>query len=172
MTWLRRLRDDAGSSTPAITDPSPRAANADDPQDSPQALRWNVWQLDRVINAAAGQLPGEVVVAARRVTDVLREVVDTSADRALDVYAVVSIRAIVEDYLPTTLRRYLALDPDIRAVARPSGRNPRESLMEQVLSLLQAALSILSSTREQDADALLTQGSFLRTKFSGSDLDL
>jgi hypothetical protein len=38
--------------------------------------------------------------------------------------------------------------------------------------LLDAASVLLTATHAQDADALMTQGSFLRTKFSGSDLDL
>ena len=38
--------------------------------------------------------------------------------------------------------------------------------------LIASAMDLLDATRAQDADALLTQGSFLRTKFSGSDLDL
>lgn len=165
MTWLRRLRDDDATEAP------PRIEESEQ-DDTPQALRWSLWQLDRYINAAAGQLPLEVVVASRRVTDVLREVVDTSAVRALDIYAVVSIQGIVGDYLPTTLGRYLALDPGTRTVARPSRGTPAQSLLEQVTELLDAALKVLSEAREQDADALLSQGNFLRTKFAGSDLDL
>ncbi len=55
---------------------------------------------------------------------------------------------------------------------RPSGRTPVQSLAEQLEALLDAAADLLSATQAQDADALLSQGSFLRTKFSGSDLDL
>jgi hypothetical protein len=33
-------------------------------------------------------------------------------------------------------------------------------------------MDLLDAARAHDADALLSQGSFLRTKFSGSDLDL
>lgn len=176
MTWLRRLReDDHTRATPEVattTDTDTTTTTDDDVANSPQTLRWNLWQLDRFINSTAGQLPTAAVVAARRITDVLREVVDTSSVRALDIYAIVSIQGIVGDYLPTTLRTYLTLDPQVRAVARPSGRTPIESLAEQLEALLGASTSILFGSRDQDADALLTQGTFLRTKFSGSDLDL
>lgn len=173
MTWLRRLReDDHTPPTPAVTSTLTTTTTDDDVANSPQALRWNLWQLDRFINSAAGQLPTAAVVTARQITDVLREVVETSSVRALDIYAVVSIQGIAGDYLPTTLRTYLALDPQVRTVARPSGRRPIESLAEQLDALLGASTSILSGARDQDADALLTQGTFLRTKFSGSDLDL
>jgi hypothetical protein len=167
--------DDSGSHRPP-DDPFPAGAPGghadDDVADRPETLRWNLWQLDRFVNAAAGDLPASAVVTARRITDVLRDVVDTSSLRPLDIYAVVSIQGIVGDYLPTTLRTYLALDPNVRTVPRPSGRTPAQSLTEQLEALLTASASILSSARDQDADALFTQGNFLRTKFAGSDLDL
>lgn len=176
MTWLRRLREDDHTPAPEVSPTDSDVADSDvansDVADSPETLRWNLWQLDRFTNAAAGQLPLPAVVTARHITDVLRDVVDTSSVRALDIYAVVSIQGIVGDYLPTTLRTYLALDPQARAVVRPSGRTPMQSLDEQLAALLDASTSILSGARDQDADALQTQGSFLRTKFSGSDLDL
>ena len=36
------------------------------------------------------------------------EVVDTSEIRPLDIYAVISVRGVLTDYLPTTLRTFLA----------------------------------------------------------------
>jgi hypothetical protein len=141
-------------------------------EDSPVALRHTLWQLTRFVNLNAGRLPVESVVAALRVTDTLREVIETIDERPLDIHAVVSIEGILNDYLPTTLRTYLNLDPSVVDVVRPSGRTPRASLLEQLDSLWLAAADLLQATRAQDADALLTQGSFLRTKFSGSDLDL
>jgi hypothetical protein len=128
--------------------------------------------LNRYINSNAGKLPVDSVVTARQVTDTLREVIDTSEVRPLDIYAVVSIKGILNDYLPTTLQRYLALDPNTLEVARPSGRTPVQSLQEQIDSLWDAAAIVLEAAKAQDADALMTQGTFLRTKFSGSDLDL
>jgi hypothetical protein len=164
MTWFRQhhnqLRDDFGTEPGA------------DPEDSPDALLRHLREVNGFVNGSAGRLPGEAVVLARRVTDVLREVIGTSADRELDVRAVGAIRGILTDYLPTTLRSYLALDPQVTDLRRPSGRTPRESLAEQLGSLRTAADDLLAATRAQDADALLTQGSFLRTKFTGSDLDL
>jgi hypothetical protein len=82
------------------------------------------------------------------------------------------VRAAATDYLPTTVRAYLAVDEALVDVPRPSGRTPRESLMGQLEALEGAALGVLEAVRQQDVDALMTQGNFLRTKFSGSDLDL
>jgi predicted amidohydrolase len=111
-------------------------------------------------------------VTARRITDLLSEVVDTSDVRPLDVYAVISVRAAVTDYLPTTLRSFLAVDEDLVDVPRATGRTPAESLLDQLDSLETSALAVLEAAQQQDVDALMTQGNFLRTKFSRSDLDL
>lgn len=162
MAWFRR----------GETAPPPPAAPAADAGDSPEALRGAITAVNQLINAAAGRLPLPAVVAARRITDVLAEVVDTSDVRPLDVYATISVRGAVTDYLPTTLRTYLAVDRDLANVQRPSGFTPTESLLEQLDALESSAVAVLEAAQAQDVDALMTQGSFLRTKFSGSDLDL
>jgi hypothetical protein len=162
VTWFRRAQSRAQAPL----------APQDDPKDKPEALLAAVFELVKQVNANAGKLPTEGVVIARRVLDVVREVIDTSAERELDIHAVVSIRGILDDYLPTTLRAYLAIDPDVVDVVRPSGRTPAQSFVEQLDVLWSSATDLLDATRAHDADALLSQGSFLRTKFSGSDLDL
>ena len=163
MTWFRRLRDDAPSAPP------PPASDSDD---SPDALRLRLWELVQFINRSAGKLPVEAVVAARETTDTIREVIETSNDGELDVYAIVSINGIVRDYLPTTLRSYLALDPELTERVGPSGRTPRAALREQLEALAAGAADLLEAAHAHDVDALFTQGSFLRTKFTRSDLDL
>ena len=165
MTWFRRARDRAQEGIDELT-------QQDDPGDRPEALLGELFERVREVNAAAGQLPPEAVVIARRVLDAVREVIETAAERDLDIRAVVAVRGILEDYLPTTVRSYLAVDPDVVDVRRPSGRTPAESVIEQFDMLWSSAMDLLDATRAHDADALLSQGSFLRTKFAGSDLDL
>jgi len=160
MTWFRRNREDAAPPQP------------EQDRDAPDKLRLRLWELVQFINRNAGQLPVEAVVLARQVTDRIREVIETSADKALDVYAVVQINGIVDDYLPTTLRAYLNLDPSVTGQAGPSGRTPRAALREQLESLDAAAGELFAAARSHDVDALFTQGNFLRTKFTRSDLDL
>lgn len=163
MTWFRR-----GNEPPPASQPLPQ----DPPADTVAVLLQGVYQLVNVINQNAGRLPVEAVVAARRVTDLVRELIETAGERELDVYAEVAITGIVTDYLPTTLHAYLALDPGLAEVARPSGRTPRDSLIAQLDSLGESAADLLDATRARDADAVLTQGAFLRTKFTRSELDL
>ena len=159
MTWFRRNQE-------------PPAPPPTDPTETPEGLLKLVFERTSEINEQAGHLPVAAVVVGRRVLDAVREVVETSAERELDVQAVVSLRSILTDYLPTTVRAYVALDPAIVDVARPSGRTPAESVVEQLETLWESVADLLEATRAQDVDALTTQGSFLRTKFSRSDLDL
>jgi len=162
VTWFRRASERAQQ----------QLTPEEDPKDKPEALLASMFERVREINANAGRLPVEGVVIARRVLDAVREVIETSSERDLDVRAVVSIRGILEDYLPTTLHAYLAIDPSVVDTPRPSGRTPAQSFIEQLDVLWSSATDLLEATRAHDADALLSQGSFLRTKFSGSDLDL
>ena len=140
--------------------------------DSPEVLRRALEELIAFINRNAGRLPGVAVVSARRVTDTLRETIDTSKVRPLDVYAVMAVKGTLNDYLPQTLRIYLAVDTTLLEAPRESGLTPSQSLLEQLHALQTSTSATLVAVRDQDADALMTQGCFLRTKFSGSDLDL
>lgn len=163
MDWLRRK---LGADPPRPPAPAPADT------DSPQRLRERIAEMVAMINRNAGELPGAAVVRARMLTDTLLEIVDTTAIRPLDVYAVISVRNSLYDYLPTTLARYLAVPVDAREVSRRSGGTPSGSLLAQLEALQQSASSVLVAAQNQDVDALMTQGAFLATKFSGSDLDL
>jgi hypothetical protein len=157
-SWFRRQQE-------SLAPPGP------DPHDTPEALLGVMFDRVHDVNQNAGKLPIEAVIVARRVLDAVREVVETSGERELDIHAVVAVRGILEDYLPTSLRAYLALDPATAAANGP-GPTPTKSLIEQLETLWESATDLLAATRSQDANALLSQGSFLRTKFSRSDLDL
>jgi predicted oxidoreductase len=159
-SWFRRNREDTPPPPPPEDD------------DSPDRLRRRLWELVQFINRNAGQLPVEAVVLARQVTDVVREVIETSTDKTLDVYAIVQVNGIVDDYLPTTLKTYLNVDPAVTDQPGPSGRTPRAALREQLEGLRTAANELLQAARAHDVDLLFTQGNFLKTKFTRSDLDL
>ena len=130
-------------------------------------------ELNTFINANAGRLPAAAVVtpagsrtrSARSSTP--REV------RPLDIYAVLLGQG--HRRATTCRRRCAATWPWTATCAtrrRASGRTPTQSLLEQLDALQESASATLVAARNQDADALMTQGNFLRTKFSGSDLDL
>ena len=164
MSWLRRLQGEA--------EPAPAPGPDPEQDDSPEVLSALLTDQVRFVNRNSGQLPAAAVVGARRLTDTLGEIIDTSTVRPLDVYATITVRSALTDYLPTTVGRYLAVPEELRDRPRGGGSTPSQSLLEQLADLQGSASSVLVAAREQDADALMTQGAFLRTKFSGSDLDL
>jgi hypothetical protein len=166
MNWLFGRQDEPRTPSDPIVQPA-----APEP-DSPAALAALLFQANRFVNANAGQLPGEAVVAARRVTDVADTVLFTTRDRDLDIQARVSLNGMLRDYLPTTLRAYLALDPSVRNQPRPNGITPVAALNEQLDFLLSSASEVLAAVQNDDANALVAQGNFLRTKFGRSELDL
>ena len=130
MNWLfgrsdERDRPPTAQSTPVTEVP-----------DSPAALAAELFRVNRFINASAGQLPGEGVVASRRITDTVATVLHTTRDRDLDIHARVSLNGILRDYLPTTLRTFLALDPATRNTPRAGGKTPTAALEEQLDFLL------------------------------------
>lgn len=172
--WLRRARDSV--TPPASTGPP---AAGDEPRDSAAGLHDTLEGLVRLVNENAGTLPNRAVVNARHLTDVLGEIVASAAARPLDTYAVITLRSTMEDYLPTTLRRYLALDPAQRDRHPGSGRagqhsadSPTEALLQQIDVLHTSVVATLDAVRRQDEQELMIQGSFLQTRFSSSDLDL
>lgn len=164
MMWPFRRR---GEAAPPATAPPPQPDT-----DDPEALRQALAQLNRFINRNAGRMPGVAVVHAQRVTDTLRAIIDTSEVRPLEIHALLTLKGIVSDYLPTTLRSFLAVDERVLDTQQISGRTPTQWLLEQLDILRVSAEQVLDAVQGRDADALVTQGNFLRTKFSGSDLDL
>ena len=159
MRWLRWWGDDDDAPPPA--EPTTEQVN------DPEQIRARIVDAEHFVNQHASRLPAAAVVKARWLTDTLREILDTSATRPLDIHAVLLVRNTVEDFLPTTLRSYLTLEASMRD--RPA---PVPELLEQLDLLQEAASNILVAVRGQDRDALATQGNFLRTKFTQSDLDL
>ncbi|WP_328339734.1 hypothetical protein [Micromonospora sp. NBC_00421] len=126
----------------------------------------------RLVNRSAGRLPGDVVVTARRITDILGEVIARGESRPIDTFAAISVQGMIDDYLPTSMRGFLALDPSQLDVPQATGVTAVESLREQLDVLLDSAREVRAAVWRDDANALTAQGEFLRAKFSRSDLDL
>lgn len=143
MPWFQRDRD--------------TEVAASEPDDS---LVADLAALRRYLNRHAERLPAVSVVTAHQIGDVLRAVIDTAGDRSLDAHTAVRLRGFLTDYVPTTVRTFLAADDQVAA------------LQEQLERLLEEATTLLGNARSYDSDAVLTQGRFLATKFSRSDLDL
>ena len=165
--WLRRAVQ--GDEPPSAPSPAPDGLDDDD---RPAALAAKIDAQVAMLNRSAGQLPGAAMVRARQLTDTLAAIVATGESRPLDIYAIITVRSTLHDYLPTTIQRYLAVPDNQRHIPGTSGISPTASLHDQLEALLSTALHVLEAAQNEDVDALMTQGAFLTTKFSGSDLDL
>ena len=166
--WLRRIRPENEN---RITGDDSSATQSD-ADDSPEALSAKVEEQVRSLNRNAGQLPASVMVESRQLTDTLSAIIRTSQTRPLDIYAVIMLRNILDDYLPTAVTRYVAVPRAQRDAVGVSGSSPATSLRDQIHDLLLTTLKVREAAENADADAVMTHGAFLRTKFSGSDLDL
>ncbi len=164
MSWFRR----AAATPPEPVDP----LDGVDREDTPEALRDELEQMVTVVNRMSGDLPTVAVVQAESLLDTLRQVIELSTVRPMDIHAVITVRKTLTDYLPTTLNAYERLPMAVRTEPRPSGQTPAQSLSVQLDALATAACSTLTAAENEDVDALMIQGAFLTTKFSRSDLDL
>ncbi|HEX5401923.1 MAG TPA: hypothetical protein VFX16_06435 [Pseudonocardiaceae bacterium] len=146
-------RDGDAATSAALPEPTPA--------DEARMLRDLLAQCYDQINSNAGRIPADAVLTALHICDLLRETVHVDPDHTLDVRTVVSLERMLADYLPTTLRTYLAVGP-----------TGSDALREQLDALVDGASDIRADARQRDSDAMVAQTAFLRTKFSGSDLDL
>jgi hypothetical protein len=149
VAWLRREPE------PIPADPAP--------EQTPDELRAELAALIRYINVHSGSMPAVAVVTAREITDALGKLIGT-ADRRPDIYTSITIAGILTDHLPTTVKTFLT-------VSNP-GPDAVGALREQLESLLDMTISLQEAEHAQATNALTSQGNFLRTKFSNSDLDL
>jgi hypothetical protein len=156
--WLSRLFDPDSS--------RPAAAVADSLQesDSPAAMSRQLRVLVGEINRSAGNLPAEGVVLARQITDLADEVLRQAEVHPMNIHARVSLNAVIRDYLPTTLRAFVA------ASRSDTSDAPGRQLTEQLVVLRDSVRDTVAAQRDDDVRALEAQGIFLSTKFAGSDL--
>lgn len=167
LDWLRR--------EPRAPAPSPGSPAAAAPDDVP-ALRASLRGTVALVNRSADRLPDGAVPRVRAVEDQLRELLDheeSTAWSSLSGQAQYALSATVQDYLPTTVGAFLALPDGFASTHRnTAGRTPGEELLEQLRLLDDAVRDLVTAVYTGDAERLTTQGRFLDTKFSRSDLDL
>lgn len=122
--------------------------------------------LDQAYQSTHGRMPAEaqsrVAHIRQEILDVLphvRELPPGSQDRYV-------LQRTAVDYLPTTIRAYLALPPDstVGPLGQP-GRSPLEALDEQLTILDGQMVEIAAAIRQRDSDRLLANGLFLEEKF-------
>jgi hypothetical protein len=129
--------------------------------------------LDEAVQMTSGRLPSDVQV---RVTEIRREIIELLPRTAAfplgseDLYV---IERTATDYLPATLRAYLALPEASATTLLPEiGKTPLQLLREQVQLLDDRLDEITEAVRTQDADQLVANGRFLEERFGQKAGDL
>ncbi|NAZ87557.1 hypothetical protein GTR00_15845 [Kineococcus sp. T90] len=170
--WLRIKAAFTGEHE-ALEQAPPVPAAPPAPADPVQALQVRLRETVQRANRAGGRLPDGAVPAVRDVEDVLKPLLAHVARRGAQVEEMHNLEAIVDEYLPGALERYLDLPEDYALHHRgPSGTTPAEELVSQLHLLLEGARELQQAVYDHDARLLSEQGRFLDAKFRRSDLDL
>ena len=80
------------------------------------------------------------------------------------------VKQTVTDYLPEMLTTYLELPPAFAKMHKMrNGKTSQEVLIEQLSILNEQIEKIIISVNSKDADALIAQGEFLKSKFANDE---
>jgi hypothetical protein len=130
-----------------------------------EALRWEA-------RGAGHRLPVAALPQFGRIEDVMQPLLEHLVDNPPSVDEEIAINALLTDYLPSSLRAYLGLNPQFAAQVDANGRTPGDDFMDQLALLAGAAEDVGRAVYTHDGTELQVQGRFLETKFSKSDLSL
>lgn len=148
--------------------PAPRTSMEEATQ-----LERTLTDVVRRVNRSGGRMPEGGIPAVHEVEDQLRPLLRYLRSQPVIEAEMIPVRALVSDYLPTTVDRFIALPPDF--AMRHKGRHgltPAQDLLTQLRLLGEAARECAEAIYSGDAQELANQGRFLHTKFTRSDLDL
>jgi hypothetical protein len=129
--------------------------------------------LDGTVDMARGRVPADVLGKLSSIRQRVLELLPHAADLpggSQDLYV---LQRTATDYLPTTVRIYLALPPAYATTeVVQDGKTPLQVLSDQ-LDLLDAQMSEISdAVNKRDSDRLLAQGRFLEERFGRGSREL
>jgi len=129
--------------------------------------------LRRLPTLLAGRVPADVVETVQRMCDVLLDLLPRLAGSpTVSPEQLHVVNRTATDYLPSTLRHFLALPGDWAADHRdPAGNTPLDALRSQLAVLDQAIGQMREGVLAADTNRLLANGRFLAERFHRSALD-
>jgi hypothetical protein len=154
--------------------PAPPAAGDPPPPPRPfgERMAEELERLRWTARRAGGTLPVEALPRLGQIEDILVPLIEYLIENPPSVDEEIAVEAMVTDYLPTTMRAYIALNRQVAETVRPDGRTAGDDLLDQLATLEGAAQELSLSVYAHDAEQLAVQGRFLTTKFNRSDLAL
>lgn len=122
--------------------------------------------LDQLISKIKRRVSAEILSKVENIRESILTVLPRLAEYESSVYNIHTIRQTVLDYLPEMLETYLKLPPAYaRFHAIRDGKTPKDLLLEQ-LDILDAEMQkIVVDLHQNDTQALITHGRFLKDKF-------
>jgi len=125
-----------------------------------------VESLEELISASKSRLPAEAAERLNRIHTVVTELAPKlfSGDVAME-HVVTLVHAVTRD-LPGTVRNYLRLPPAFASMhVVENGKTAKQLLLEQLDILDGQLVKIATNIYKDDAEALVTNGWFLKEKF-------
>ncbi|PID53620.1 MAG: hypothetical protein CSB46_07035 [Micrococcales bacterium] len=156
MSWFRQRRPQPPPQpAPEITRVAETLAGPTTQQQA-QEMLGDLTAIVRRVNRAGAWMPMGAVPAIHEIEDRLRPLLEYLCRHPVTEAEMIPVRALVRDYLPTTVDQFIALPTEFVITHRGRhGLTPAQDLLTQL-----------------DAQELANQGRFLHTKFTRSDLDL
>lgn len=129
--------------------------------------------LDALARLAAGApraLPGAVASDVVDVCKMLQSVIPIISRNHANDQIAHDVRQMATEYLPQTIQYYTQLPPAFRNMKKlQDGKTATQILSEQIALLKTHLQDVLDNLSSNDANALLTNGRFLREKFATAD---
>ena len=154
----------------ALVVPSRRARPADDDRfDAGKIER----ALDGTIDMARGRVPVDVIGQLTAIRQRVLEVLPHGTDLPGGSQDLFVLQRTATDYLPTTVRMYLALPPAYATTEVVQDGKTALQVLKGQLALLDAQMAeIAEAVRRRDSDRLLAQGRFLEERFGRGSPEL
>ena len=122
--------------------------------------------LRRMLSSIKGRVEPDVQARVASIVDAIGE----AMPRLSEGEALFTVRQMAVDYLPSTLDAYVKLPPAYRRLHPVQNGKSAHSVLNDQLTLLDKKMQeILVSVNENDTQALLANGRFLKEKFSTSE---
>jgi len=122
---------------------------------------------------ARGRVPADVVGQLTSIRQRVLEVLPHGTDLPGGSQDIYMLQRTASDYLPTTVRMYLALPPAYATTeVVQDGKTSLQVLRDQLTLLDQQVAEIGDAVRRRDSDRLLAQGRFLEERFGRGSPEL
>jgi hypothetical protein len=121
--------------------------------------------LDGAVRMTSGRLPSGVQAQVAEIRREILELLPSTGAFPLGSEDLYVIQRTATDYLPTTLKAYLALPQGANTQVMQDGKTPLQMLGEQLQILDDRLDEIGAAVHQQDSAALVANGRFLEERF-------